>query len=401
MKLRHGWIRSIRKSKTLTFLAVTSGSEEFQVTIKHDECEVIGDLVIGSSFSAHGTDNTTPRGDYEFKATKVELVGKSDDNYPIQPKFHTPEFLRNIPQLRIRDREMLAIMHTRSELSFQIHQFMRNAGFSQFFTPLITSDDCEGAGEQFIVKSDWLTKSLTVSGQLHAEVGMMGMGQVYTFGPCFRAEKSSTRKHLAEFWMVEPEMMHYDLEQTMDFAEKFIKTISTIAIYNLSKSGYWNLLKHKGVSEYKSSIFKSDFVWGRITYQDVCDIFGLEYGKDIGAGLEQKIVQHFHRPMFITHWPKELKPFYMKRKDGEALCFDLIFPEVGELVGGSVREEDYDTLQLQLEENMHESLLRWYLDTRKWGTVPHSGFGMGFERLLMFLTDAEKVHDVIPFPINY
>jgi len=398
MKTRQGWIRSVRKSKALTFLAVTDGQEEFQVTIKHSDCEVSLGLSAGASIQMQGEDGRTPRGDYEFKTTSIEVLGESGEDYPVQPKFHSSSFLRTIPQTRGRDRRMCAIMHARSETSFALHSFMHEESVSQYHTPIMTSSDCEGAGEQFSAESEWLKRHLTVSGQLHGEVGMMALGKIYTFGPCFRAEKSSTRKHLSEFWMIEPELAHYDLEQIMDFAESMLRmTIAKVAV-SLGKSGHQ---KELGVTleSLKSEVGAR---YSRITYQEVCDEFGLSYGEDVGTELEREIVAHHKGPVFITHWPQDLKPFYMKREGGKAICFDLVFPEVGELIGGSVREEDHDTLKTQMEEaGVDSKSMQWYLDTRKWGTVPHAGFGMGFERLVMFLTKAEKIHDVIPFPVSY
>jgi asparaginyl-tRNA synthetase len=255
--------------------------------------------------------------------------------------------------------------------------------FYQYYTPLIVESDCEGAGDTFTVKSDWTEQELTVSGQLHGEIGMMSLGKIYTFGPCFRAEKSSTRKHLAEFWMVEPEMMFYDLKQTIDFSEEFVKSIIT---YTCDKMG----------------IELPDIVteeWKRIRYEDVCVEFGLLWGEDISTELEKKLTDKYG-PIFVTHYPKELKPFYMKKDDKVAYCFDLIFPEVGELIGGSEREEDYQKLEEQMV-GMDLEKMGWYLKSREWGTVPHSGFGLGFERLLMYITKVDKIHDVIPFPKSY
>lgn len=396
MKTRHGWIRSVRKSKALTFLAATDGQEEFQVTIKHDDCEVPEGLTIGASFTVQGEDGQTPRGDYEFKASSIEVVGASGDDYPIQPKFHSPEFLRGIPQSRTRDRRMSTIMWARSHASFALHEFMMHERFFQYFTPIITDSDCEGAGAQFRASCDWLDQHLTVSGQLHGEVGMMGLGQIYTFGPCFRAEKSSTKKHLSEFWMIEPEMAHYDLDMSLDLAERMVDFVLK-RTFGLLKAA--DKLEYLG---YQKDFQHPFFSCERVKYDEVCEKFGLTYGEDVGSELEQKIVEHYQSPVFITHWPQELKPFYMKREDGKALCFDLIMPGVGELIGGSVREEDHDTLKAQMvEAGVDPEQMQWYLDTRKWGTVPHAGFGMGFERLVMYITGAEKVHDVIPFPVSY
>lgn len=391
MKTRKGWIRSVRKSKALTFLAATDGQEEFQVTLKHSDCKVPDGVTIGASFCAQGEDGATPRGDYEFKAHSFKIIGESPEDYPIQPKFHSKEFLRGIPQTRTRDRHMCAVMQARSHASLELHKFMDQEGVSQYFTPILTDADCEGAGEQFVAECDWLQKHLTVSGQLHGEIGMMGLGRIYTFGPCFRAEKSSTRKHLSEFWMIEPELAFYDLDATIDFAEKMVLSVIDKVQSRLEVSGH--------AKEFDVDLVKDSFT--RIKYDQICKDFDLTYGEDIGSELERAIVE-CHGPTFITHWPQELKPFYMKREHGKALCFDLIFPQIGELIGGSVREEDHDTLSEQMKEGgLDPESMHWYLDTRKWGTVPHAGFGMGFERLVMYLTGSEKIHDVIPFPVSY
>jgi asparaginyl-tRNA synthetase len=381
MTMKTGWIRSIRTLKSMVFISATDGHSEYQLTIKDGVID--GELKIGASFVAEGEDSVTPRGQYEFLVSKIKVVGKSDDTYPIQPKRHTSEFLRTIPELRGRVKSIQDTWKVRHHLTQAIHRFMDDEDFYQYHTPLIVDSDCEGAGDTFKVSSDWLDQELTVSGQLHGEVGMMSLGKIYTFGPCFRAEKSATRKHLSEFWMVEPEMMFFDLDQTIDFSERFVKYIIK---YCSDKMG----LTHDIV----------DKEWIRVTYQEICDKFGISWGEDISSELEKKIVMYYDSPVYVTHWPKELKPFYMKKDDKVAYCFDLIFPEVGELIGGSVREEDYDKLVSQME-GMDLEKMDWYLKTREYGTVPHSGFGLGFERMLMYICGVEKIHDVIPFPVSY
>jgi asparaginyl-tRNA synthetase len=365
----------------MIFVSATDGREEYQLTIIDGDID--GELKIGASFVAEGVESKTPKGLPEFLVSKIRIVGKSDDKYPIQPKKHSQEFLRTIPELRGRVKTVQDVWKTRHHLTQAIHRFMESKDFYQYYTPLIVESDCEGAGDTFTVKSDWTEQELTVSGQLHGEIGMMSLGKIYTFGPCFRAEKSSTRKHLAEFWMVEPEMMFYDLKQTIDFSEEFVKSIIT---YTCDKMG----------------IELPDIVteeWKRIRYEDVCVEFGLLWGEDISTELEKKLTDKYG-PIFVTHYPKELKPFYMKKDDKVAYCFDLIFPEVGELIGGSEREEDYQKLEEQMV-GMDLEKMGWYLKSREWGTVPHSGFGLGFERLLMYITKVDKIHDVIPFPKSY
>ena len=280
-------------------------------------------------------------------------------------------------------------------LSQELHKFFIEKEFIQYFTPIITQADCEGAGETFEVKTDWLEEKLTVSGQLHGEVGMMALGQIYTFGPCFRAEKSATRKHLSEFWMLEPEMAFYSLEDTIDFSEDMLKsTLRGILKYED------DFKKMETDTSHITSLL--DGVWIRIKYEDVCEDFGLTFGDDISSELEKKLVEKYKLPVYVTHWPKDLKPFYMKKDEKVAYCFDLIFPEVGELIGGSAREDDYEVLKSEMEKaELDMDKMDWYLKTRKWGTVPHAGFGLGFERLVMFVCKSQKIHDTIPFPISY
>lgn len=395
-RTRNAWIKSIRRSKALIFLGSTDGSEDFQVTIKQDECPIKGELKVGASFKCFGKDSITPNGSYEFLAQDIEIIGESDDDYPIQPKAHTDTFLRSIPDLRGRAKKFQAIWKIRHHLTQAIHQFFDNEEVFLYTGSLITDSDCEGAGETFKVKSEWLEADLTVSSQLYAEVGARSLGKVYTFGPCFRAEKSATKKHLSEFYMVEPELSFYDLDDIIKFSEKFTKDVILSTVLK-AKYEYEQL----GIDrqQFLDLIEKE---WKIVTYDEICEKFGVEWGDDISSEIEQKIINHFQIPTFITKYPKELKPFYMAKDDRVAYCFDLIFPEVGELIGGSERESSYDTLkQAMIETGIDIEKMQWYLNLRKWGSVTTSGFGLGFERLLMFLTKAEKVHDVIPFPVAY
>jgi len=385
-----GWIKSIRKSKGLKFLTITDGRKDHQLTLRDSEYELIGELKVGASFISEDVESVTPRGLPEFVVSKMTIVGSSDDEFPIQPKTHTPDYLRSIPEHRGRAKSFQSVWKLRHYLSQELHKFFMSKDFIQYWTPIITSDDCEGAGDTFKVKSDWLDEQLTVSGQLHGEVGMMSLGQIYTFGPCFRAEKSETKKHLSEFWMLEPEMAFYSLKDTIDFSEEMLK--STL----------------KGILKYSEDIDTThitsilDKDWIRIKYEDVCKDFGLKYGSDISSDVEKSLIKKYKLPVFITHWKKELKPFYMKKDEEVAECYDLIFPEVGELIGGSVREEDYDTLKIEMEKcGLDMDKMDWYLKTRKWGTVPHSGFGLGFDRLVTFVCKLQKIHDSIPFPTSY
>lgn len=391
-----GWVKSIRQSKGLTFINVTDGRMDHQLTLKEGEYILKGELKVGSSFISEGKKSITPKGLPEFLVSRIEIIGSSDDEYPIQPKHHTPEFLRSIPHLRGRTKGLQSTWKIRHHLTQGIHRFLEDEGFFQYYTPIITHADCEGAGETFTIKCDWMEEKMTVSGQLHGEVGMMSLGKIYTFSPCFRAEKSTTKKHLSEFWMVEPEMAFYDLNETIDLSQRMIKSIVSYVIY---KSDYEFRQLGTDISLLKSIVEKD---WIKVTYSDIVKIFGIKWGDDISSEMEQKIVSHFNSPVFITHYPKELKPFYMKKGESVAECFDLIFPVVGEIIGGSQREDSYEILKNEMElHGLDIEKMKWYLETRKWGTVPHSGFGLGFERLLMFITGATKIHDVIPFPISY
>lgn len=394
LEIMKGWIKSIRDQKKMIFVAVTDGTKDTQLTLIKDEYEIKGELKVGASFIAEGYESKTPRGFDEFVVSHMEIVGKSDDDYPIQPKAHSDEFFRSVPELRGRAKKFQAIWKIRHHLTQSIHRFLEDEGFFQYYTPIITQSDCEGAGETFQIKSDWLDEKLTVSGQLHGEVGMMSLGKIYTFSPCFRAEKSTTRKHLSEFWMIEPEMAFYDIYETIELSEKMIKSSLE---YVLRKCEYE--FTQLGIdTDHLTSLLEKE--WITLKYDDVCDKFDIEWGDDVSSEKEKEIIHFFKSPVFITHYPKDIKPFYMKKDDRVADCFDLIFPEVGEVIGGSQREDDYDKLKESMKD-LDESKMKWYLDTRRWGSVPHSGFGLGFERLLMFITKSQKIHDVIPFPISY
>jgi asparaginyl-tRNA synthetase len=390
-----GWIKSIRQSKGLMFIAITDGQKDHQLTLKEGEYELTGELKVGASFIAEGIDSVTPRGFAEFVVSKMTIVGTSDDEYPIQPKKHSQDFLRSVPELRGRTKGVQSTWKMRHYLSQEFHKFFSSKEFIQYWTPVITQADCEGAGETFGVKSDWLDEKLTVSGQLHGEVGMMSLGHIYTFGPCFRAEKSGTKKHLSEFWMLEPEMAFYSLEETIDLSEDMLKSVlSGVLKYED------DFKKLETDTTHITSIIDKE--WLRMRYEDVCKEFKVKYGEDISSDIEKKIMDKYKVPVYITHWPKELKPFYMKKDEKFALCFDLIFPEVGELIGGSSREDSYEVLKSEMEKSgLDMEKMEWYLRTRKWGSVPHSGFGLGFDRLVTFVCKLQKIHDSIPFPISY
>lgn len=388
-----GWIKSIRKSKSLTFMSVTDGQQDYQCTITED-AKIIGDIKVGSSFEAIGIDSLTPRGLYEFLIADIKIIGSANDSYPIQPKQHSYDFLRTILEHRGRTKNFQTIWQIRHLLSKALHQSLDELSYLQYFTPIITMADCEGAGQTFDVKADWLEEKLTVSGQLQLEVGCMSLGKVYTFGPCFRAEKSATKKHLSEFWMLECETAFSDLEESMQLTEHLIKKTIKQALSRI------DLFQKLDISiQHLEDVLK---IWPRITYDEICQKYDLEYGHDIGSELEQKIIKDYQGPVFITMWPTELKPFYMLKEGGKTHCFDLIFPMIGELVGGSAREADYDILKTEMQmAGLDMQKMQWYLDIRKYGSVPHSGFGLGFERLLMFVCQLQKIQDAIPFPVSF
>lgn len=388
-----GWIKSIRQSKDILFLAITDGARDHQLTIKPD-CVLVGELKVGASVAGEGTPGTTPRGFAEIVMDTLTVIGRSDDDYPIQPKHHGFDFLRTVPELRGRVKSMQAALKMRHYVTQAIHRYLETEGYFQYYTPIITHADCEGAGETFEIKSEWMSEQLTVSGQLHAEVGMMALGKVYTFSPCFRAEKSATKKHLAEFWMIEPEAAFLDLSGAMDLAEGLVKYVLGQMLakcqYEFTQLGF-------GIDHISAVMGE----WPRIEYGAICKEFGVTYGQDISSPVEALITAKYG-PTFITHYPEKLKPFYMKKSGGVAMCFDLLFPEVGELIGGSEREESFPALLMEMEHSgLDMAKMKWYLDTRRWGSVPHAGFGLGLERLLMFITKMPKVHDVIPFPVSF
>lgn len=390
-----GWIKSIRQSKGFKFVTITDGQKDHQLTLKDGEYELTGELKVGASFISEGVESLTPKGLPEFVVSKIDIIGKSDDDYPIQPKRHSQDFLRSIPELRGRAKGIQSTWKMRHFLSQEIHKYLSGQEFIQYWTPIITQADCEGAGETFDVKTEWLEEKLTVSGQLHGEVGMMSLGKIYTFSPCFRAEKSATKKHLSEFWMLEPEMAFYTLEDTMDLSESMLKSVlSGILKYED------DFKKLEIDTEHITSIIDKD--WIRIQYEDVCKDFGLSFGDDISSDIEKLLIDKYKVPVYVTHWPKDLKPFYMKKDDKVAYCFDLIFPEVGEMIGGSSREDSYEVLKSEMvKSGLDMDKMDWYLKTRQWGSVPHAGFGMGFDRLVTFVCKLQKIHDSIPFPISY
>ena len=367
----------------------------------------------------------------EIQATSIQVYGTADpEKYPLQKKGHSMEFLREIAHLRPRTNTFGAVLRIRHAMAFAIHKYFNDKGFYYLHTPLITASDAEGAGAMFQVttldvsnpprteegKVDWSQDffgrhtNLTVSGQLEGELGAMALGEIYTFGPTFRAENSNTPRHLAEFWMVEPEMAFYEIEDNMDLAEDFIKYLVRYALEHcMDDLIFLNNMIDKELIERLKSVVNTDFV--RTTYTEAVDIltksgvkfeYPVSWGVDLQSEHERYLVEkHFGKPVILTDYPKDIKAFYMKQNDdGKTVRgMDVLFPKIGEIIGGSQREESYEKLMARIDElHMDMTNLWWYLDTRRFGTAPHSGFGLGFERLLLFVTGMSNIRDVIPFP---
>jgi len=432
-----GWVRTKRAGKKVAFITVNDGStiDSIQVVadIEHFNTELINNISTGASVMVKGilSKSMGQEQNVEIHASEMKLYGKAEpETYPLQKKGHSMEFLREIAHLRPRTNTFGAIFRLRHMLSFAIHKYFNDRGFYYIHTPIITGSDAEGAGEMFKVtildllhpprdennqinyKEDFFGRetNLTVSGQLEAELGALALSAVYTFGPTFRAENSNTPRHLAEFWMIEPEMAFYDIHDNMDLAEDFIKYLISYVLSN--GSGDLQFLQKMYDEELigrLNFILENEFV--RIAYSEGIDIlkkadkkfeFPVTWGSDLQAEHERYLVEkHYKKPVIITDYPKESKAFYMKQnEDGKTVrAMDVLFPKIGEIIGGSQREEDYNKLLARIRElKMPEQNLWWYLETRKFGTVPHSGFGLGFERLLLFITGMSNIRDVIPFP---
>ena len=367
----------------------------------------------------------------EIQAKEIEVLGTADvETYPLQKKGHSMEFLREIAHLRPRTNTFGCVLRIRHAMAFAIHKYFNDRGFCYLHTPLITASDCEGAGAMFQVTTMDLNNipktetgevdfsgdffgrqtALTVSGQLEGELGAMALGQIYTFGPTFRAENSNTPRHLAEFWMVEPEMAFYEIEDNMDLAEDFIKYCVKYALDNcMDDLKFLNDMFDKELISRLESVISTEFV--RLTYTEGVDIllksgekfeFPVAWGIDLQSEHERYLVEkHFKKPVILTDYPKDIKAFYMKQnEDGKTVrAMDVLFPKIGEIIGGSQREESFEKLSARIAElNMDTTNLWWYMDTRRFGTAPHSGFGLGFERLLLFVTGMQNIRDVIPFP---
>lgn len=435
-----GWVRTKRGNKNVNFIALNDGStiSNIQIVIdieKFDE-EMLKSITTGACISVVGTlvQSVGAGQSVEIQASSIEIYGLADPNsYPLQKKGHSMEFLREIAHLRPRTNTFGAIFRIRHNMAIAIHKFFHEKGFFYFHTPIITASDCEGAGQMFQVTtmnlydlkkdengsikydSDFFGKqaSLTVSGQLEGELAATALGAIYTFGPTFRAENSNTPRHLAEFWMIEPEVAFNDINDNMDLAEEFIKYCVQWALDNCTEDiKFLNDMIDKGLIERLQSVLKKPFT--RLPYSEGIKIledavskghkfeFPVYWGCDLASEHERFLVEeHFKNPVILTDYPKEIKAFYMKQnEDGKTVrAMDVLFPAIGEIIGGSEREADYDKLITRIQElNIPMKDMWWYLDTRKYGSCPHSGFGLGFERLLLFVTGMQNIRDVIPFP---
>ncbi|MEM9895598.1 MAG: asparagine--tRNA ligase [Bacteroidota bacterium] len=450
-----GWVRTKRGSKNVAFIALNDGSTihnlQLVVDVNTVDEELLRKVTTGASISAKGT-LVASQGSgqsLEMQVESFEMLGEADpDLYPLQPKKHSLEFLREIAHLRFRSNTFGAVTRIQHQMSFAIHQFFHERGFLNLHTPILTASDAEGAGETFTVttldlqnvpkdddgqvdyQQDFFEKetNLTVSGQLEGELAALAMTEIYTFGPTFRAENSNTTRHLAEFWMVEPEMAFYDLEDNMDLAEEMLKFLVQYALEHCSDD--LEFLNKRLLEEEKTKpqherseldllqrmqfVLDHDFV--RLSYSEAIDILRAskpnkkkkftylieEWGADLQSEHERFLVEkHFKKPVILYDYPKEIKAFYMRQNDdGKTVgAMDVLFPGIGEIVGGSQREERGEKLTTRMQEmQVPAEELGWYLDTRRFGTVPHSGFGMGFERLLLFVTGMSNIRDVIPFP---
>ena len=428
-----GWIKNHRKQKEFGFIDFNDGTYFKNLQVVYDNSlsnfEEIAKMHIGSAVTVKGTlIESQGKQDFELKAIDVVLEGDCPDDYPLQAKGRpTREFLREIAYLRPRTNLFSAVFRVRSIAAYAIHKYFQDNGYVYFHAPLITASDCEGAGEMFQVTTldldrvakegkldyskDFFNKpaALTVSGQLQAETFAMSYKKTYTFGPTFRAENSNTKTHANEFWMIEPEIAFCDLEQDMDIMEDMLKYVVNYVLDNCPEEmKFFDSFVEKGLLEKLTKLVNSEFT--RINHEDVITIlkeakvdweFKPEYGEDIAKEHEKYITEYFNGPVFIKNWPKDIKAFYMKQNpDGKTVAaVDLEVPGAGELMGGSQREENYDKLESRMKElGMETEGLDWYLNLRNFGGCVHSGFGMGFERLLIYLTGVENIRDVIPFP---
>ncbi len=430
-----GWVRTRRDSKGFSFIEVNDGSCLKNIQVIADSSlgnyDEITRLITGSAIAVSGSLAESPGSGqkWEIHAKNIEIISIAPETYPLQKKRHTDEFLRTIAHLRPRTNKYGAAFRIRSELSFAIHKFFKDRGFNYIHTPILTGSDCEGAGELFQVTTldmknipgidgnvdyshDFFGKKagLTVSGQLSAEMFALALGDVYTFGPTFRAENSNTSRHVAEFWMVEPEMAFCDLEQDMDLAEEMLKYLAGVVLKNCAEDiALFAKFVDKQLMNTIETLLSADFK--RITYEEAVKIletskkkfeYDVAYGNDLQSEHERYLTEtHFKKPVIVYNYPKTIKPFYMRQNDdGKTVAaMDILVPRIGEIIGGSQREERLDVLEARMKEmNLPKEEYWWYLDSRRFGSVEHSGFGLGFERLLMFLTGINNIRDVIPFP---
>lgn len=432
-----GWVRTKRGNKNIAFIALNDGSIIHSVQIVVDlsliDEQVMKLITTGSCISVNGLLVESPgQGQaVEIQAREIEVYGTADaDTYPLQKKGHTLEFLREIAHLRPRTNTFGAVLRIRHAMSFAVHKFFNDRGFYYLHTPIITGSDAEGAGAMFRVttldaknppltvdgevdfSNDFFGKAtnLTVSGQLEGELGALALSNVYTFGPTFRAENSNTPRHLAEFWMIEPEMAFYDITDNMDLAEEFLKYLVNYALTNcIDDLEFLNKMYDNELIERLKFVTENSFQ--RLNYTEAIEIlkasgqkfeFPVEWGIDLQSEHERYLVEkHFMKPVILTNYPTAIKAFYMKQnEDGQTVrAMDVLFPRIGEIIGGSQREENFDKLSNRIKElGIPEKDMWWYLDTRRFGTAPHSGFGLGFERLILFVTGMANIRDVIPFP---
>ena len=432
-----GWVRTKRGNKNISFVALNDGSTVKNIQIIFDSSlfseDILKNITTGACISVIG-DLTASIGSgqsVEIQAKEVEVYGTACPNtYPLQKKGHTMEFLREIGHLRPRTNTFGCVLRIRHAMAFAIHKYFNEKGFYYLHTPIITASDAEGAGAMFQVTTlkldnspkkedgsidysqDFFGKmaSLTVSGQLEGELGALALGEIYTFGPTFRAENSNTPRHLSEFWMIEPEMAFYDITDNMDLAEDFIKYLVKYALDNCSDDlQFLNDMFDKELIKRLEDVTNTPFI--RLSYTDGVDIlmksgqkfeYPVSWGIDLQSEHERYLVEkHFKKPVILTDYPKDIKAFYMKQNsDNKTVrAMDVLFPKIGEIIGGSEREASLEKLEKRIDElKMDKETMWWYLDTRRYGTAPHSGFGLGFERLLLFVTGMSNIRDVIPFP---
>ena len=434
-----GWVRTHRSSKAVDFIALNDGSTIKNIQLVVDpakfDADLLKDITTGACISASGTlvESQGKGQTVEIQTESIKLFGTCGNDYPMQKKGQSFEYMRQHAHLRLRTNTFGAVMRIRHNMAIAIHKYFHDHGYFYFHTPLITASDAEGAGQMFqvttknlyrlekddegriIYDDDFFGKmtSLTVSGQLEGELGATALGAIYTFGPTFRAENSNTPRHLAEFWMIEPEVAFIDLDDLMDLEEDFIKYCVQWALDNCKDDlEFLNKMIDKTLLERLQGVVKEEFV--RLPYTEGIKIleeavakghkfeFPVSWGMDLASEHERYLVEHyFKKPVIMTDYPKDIKAFYMKiNEDGKTVQgTDVLFPQIGEIIGGSVREENYDKLMGEIERrNIPMKDMWWYLDTRRFGTCPHGGFGLGFERLVIFVTGMQNIRDVIPFP---